>query len=286
MLKPAIIIVPGALHRPEHYQGIVNRLHKLQYEAVAVSMPALSSSPPQPTWAEDVEAIRKATFNFFESGQDVVLVGHSYSGILISEASKGLSRKDRPKGQGAVVRLIYMCAIAVPVGESLTGQLEPRTPQEVEAFREVYARAGGLGPDEVIQISFSLPYTVLANILTANRHLQEGSISLLDADKVRDVLYNKCDPKVADWAISLLGKQPVTTMSTPATHAAWLEIPSTYLICEADLAVPECVQLRMAKQGNGAFDIVRCQEGHAPCLSNPDLVVRMIRNAAGEAIEI
>ncbi|PKX88484.1 alpha/beta hydrolase [Aspergillus novofumigatus IBT 16806] len=250
MLKPAIIIVPGALHRPEHYQGIVSRLHKLQYEAVAVSMPSLSSSPPQPTWTEDVEAIRKAIFKFSESGQDVVLVGHSYSGILISEASKGLSRKDLPHGEGAVVRLIYMCAIAVPVGESLTGQLEPRTPQEVEAFRE------------------------------------EGSISLLDADKVRDVLYNKCEPKVADWAISLLGKQPVTTMSTPATHAAWLEIPSTYLICEDDLAVPECVQLRMAKQGNGAFDIVRCQEGHAPCLSNPDLVVRMIRNAAGEAIEI
>lgn len=151
MGNPAIVIVPGALHTPEHYFGIVDRLHDLGYSATAVVMPSLNSNPPLKTWTEDVEAIRQASKQFVDAGQDVVYVGHSYSGVLISEAAKGLSRKDRSPsaGQGAVVGLLYLCAIACPVGMSLIRQLEPTTGEEEEAFRGVHARAGGLGPDEV-----------------------------------------------------------------------------------------------------------------------------------------
>lgn len=70
----------------------------------------------------------------------------------------------------------------------------------------------------------------------------------------------------------------------PVTYTAYLEIPSTYIVCENDQALASCFQERMVAQGNGALRVERCNEGHSPFLSNPTYIVDCIRRAAGASI--
>jgi hypothetical protein len=106
----------------------------------------------------------------------------------------------------------------------------------------------------------------------------------LDRDIARDMLYNRCDPKDADAAIDLVGTHPVGPLTVPATYTAYREIPSTYILCENDHALPPTTQERMIAQGEGVFDVERCKEGHSPFLSDPGFIVDCIRRAAGEKV--
>lgn len=83
-------------------------------------------------------------------------------------------------------------------------------------------------------------------------------------------------------AFNLLGSFPPGPLSVPVTYTAYREIPSTYIVCENDNALPLLVQERMIAQGEGAFHVERCQEGHSPFLSNPEFVVGCIQRIAGD----
>jgi hypothetical protein len=105
-----------------------------------------------------------------------------------------------------------------------------------------------------------------------------------DRELGRKLLYNRCAPEDVEAALDLVGSFPVGPLMVPATYTAYLEIPSTYILCENDLALAPTAQERMIAEGEGAFDVVRCQEGHSPYLSNPGLIVDVIRRAAGEDV--
>ncbi len=66
----------------------------------------------------------------------------------------------------------------------------------------------------------------------------------------------------------------------PLTRAAWREVPSTYLVCEADQAIPLLAQERMAQRSR---DVVRLPDGHSPFLSSPGEVARVLRDVAESA---
>lgn len=99
------------------------------------------------------------------------------------------------------------------------------------------------------------------------------------------MVFNRCDPKDVEFALDLMGTHPAGPLIVPATYTAYREIPSTYILTENDHALPPTTQERMIAQGGeGAFEVVRCQEGHSPHLSNPGFIVDCIRRAAGEKL--
>jgi hypothetical protein len=66
-----------------------------------------------------------------------------------------------------------------------------------------------------------------------------------------------------------------------------MEIPSSYLLCEDDLAFPAFAQeamTDMVKQKGGEMEVDRIKSGHSPLLSRPDDVVAWIRKVAGEEV--
>ncbi|KAF7591450.1 hypothetical protein BBP40_001553 [Aspergillus hancockii] len=261
---PTIVIVPGAWHCPKHYKHLIDGLAKSDYEAIGVTLPSVNSSPPHTTWEQDAQAVRQVILAQLDRGSDVIAIAHSFGGISMSEAVKGLGKDAREKQglKGGVVRLIYMCAMALPEGQTHVGQIKPQTPEEEELERqrqELQVKYGGM------------------------RFTPDGAI-LLDADAVRDVFYNRCDPADIDEATSLLGSFPSGPLTVPVTYTAYRAIPSTYIVCENDRALPVSYQERMIAQGEGAFHVERCQEGHSPFLSNPGFVVECIRRAAGESV--
>ncbi|KAE8149500.1 alpha/beta-hydrolase [Aspergillus avenaceus] len=264
MPLPTIVIIPGAWHCPKHYQHLIDRLHKNNYEATAVTLPSVNSSPAHTSWDQDAQAIRQVILEKLDGGKNVIALAHSFGGVAMSEAVKGLG-KDVRERQGlkcGVVRLIYMCAMALPKGQTHMGQIKPQTAEEEEMERkrrEYGEKFGGM------------------------KFTEDGAM-LLDKAAIREVFYNRCQPQDVEEALGLLGSFPPGPLTVPVTYTAYKEIPSTYIVCENDRALALSFQERMIAQSKGAFHVERCQEDHAPFLSNPGFVVDCIRRAAGEQV--
>ncbi|KAJ5972976.1 uncharacterized protein N7479_002894 [Penicillium vulpinum] len=262
MTNPSIVIVPGAWHRPAHFQGLVDELAKVNYDAEAVDLPAVDSSPPLISWDQDAQAVREVIMKKLDAGKDVIVLAHSFGGVAMSEGAKGLGKKERDAQglKGGIIKLVYMCAMALPEGQTHIGQLVPQTHEEEEVERqrkELEAQFGELD-------------------MTA-----DGAIAL-PKDRIHLVFYNRCDPKDIEKAVELLGTFPPGPLLVPATYTAYREIPSTYIVCKNDLALREPFQRRMIAQGEGCFEVEECEEGHSPFMSNPGFIVDCIRRAAGE----
>ncbi|KAK5791351.1 hypothetical protein VI817_006660 [Penicillium citrinum] len=264
MTKPAIVIVPGAWHKPQHYHYVIDGLRALGYEAEGVDLPSIDSNPPHSTWKYDAEEIRRVIMRHLDVGRNVITVAHSFGGVAMSEAVKGLGQEKREKQglKASVLHLVYMCAMALPKGQSYVGQMTPTTPEEEEIDKqrkELQQKHGGV-------------------------QVQPDGSTILNGDVCRAALYNDCDPFDTEKAVSLLGSFPSAPLAVPVTYTAYLEIPSTYIVCENDQALASCFQKRMVAQGNGALRVERCNEGHSPFLSNPTYIVDCILRAAGATI--
>ncbi|KAJ5279495.1 hypothetical protein N7478_004867 [Penicillium angulare] len=262
MLKPSIIIIPGAWHRPKHYEKLNKGLEEFGYESVAVDLPSLDSSPPLTSWEADAQEVRRVIMNHLDHGKNVIMIAHSFGGVAMSEAVKGLGRKARQDQglQGAVVRLVYMAAVVIPIGQSYMDQMKMKTPEgaDVEGRRkEVEGNSRGMIPQE------------------------DGSLAL-DEDVAKDILFHGCDPQDVQQAVELLGSFPSGPMYVPVTYSACVDFPSTYIKCKNDRAFSVLTQERMIAQMGGVFDVEECEEGHSPFLSNPHFVVDCIRRAVGE----
>ncbi|KAJ5753473.1 uncharacterized protein N7511_007626 [Penicillium nucicola] len=264
MPNPTVVIVPGAWHRPAHFQGLIDELAKAHYDAVGVTLPCVDSSPPLPSWDQDAQAIRQVILEKLDAGKDIIALAHSFGGISMSEAVKGLGKKEREAQglNGGVIKLIYMCAMALPEGQTHLGQMVPSSPEEEDIERQRQEMQAQLGGMEVSP---------------------DGAISL-PKQHIHMVFYNRCEQKDIDRAVSLLGTFPAGPLAVPVTYTAYREIPSTYIVCNNDRALPPPVQRRMIAQGEGCFDVEECDEGHSPFMSNPTFIVDCVRRAAGEKV--
>jgi pimeloyl-ACP methyl ester carboxylesterase len=109
MPKPQLVLVPGAWHAPFYMATMVSNLE------------ALGSSNPPKDLSEDIAALRATLEEAIGTGNDVVVICHSWGGFLAGSGLVGLSRQEREaKGKkGGVVRVGYMTAFIVPEGVTL-----------------------------------------------------------------------------------------------------------------------------------------------------------------------
>ena len=64
----------------------------------------------------------------------------------------------------------------------------------------------------------------------------------------------------------------------PVRSVAWRDVPTTYVICDQDNAIPVFAQEHMSQR---AGDVRRLDSSHSPFVSMPDRVVEIISELAG-----
>ena len=116
-----------------------------------------------------------------------------------------------------------------------------------------------------------LPWTEL-------RH-RDGIDDFVEAMTPERVFFNDLDATAASNAVSQIGYQSYSSMRQPLTETAWKTIPSTYIVCEADNALPVAAQERMAKR---ADVIHRMNTSHSPFLSQPAALASLIRGSLAD----
>lgn len=122
MSKPVFVFVHGAWHGPDAFNLVIEQLDAAGYNSVTVTLPSVGAEPPLKGLELDVEVIGTALSKVLNSGNDVVLVMHSYGAIPACEAMKGLT------GKAKIRRLVFCTAFVLLEGGTLAearGQLDP-----------------------------------------------------------------------------------------------------------------------------------------------------------------
>ena len=236
-VKPTIVLVHGAWADGSSWDGEISRLQRAGYTVLA---------PPNPLRGVEADASYLAAFLKAISGP-IVLVGHSYGGIVTSIAAAGNPH---------VKALVYVDAYVPDAGDSVYSLTSERPGSQLSpsAFAAVPFKTA-TGGDADLYIKPSLFTAVFASDLPA---------------ATARVLYTVQRP----FTNSAL------TEKAPGAEA-WKSVPSWYVVGDLDRVIPPATQLAMAQRANSKVSHVN--GGHTSLVSHPDQVTAIIEAAAKSA---
>lgn len=253
---PTILIVGGAWHIPKHYESLVLQLRSRGYTVDCPRLPTTSGTiPPTCDVNDDADFIRKVAIQHLEQGKNIVALLHSYGGSIGTRAFAGLGRNDRnAPGDASVLRLIYLTACAP--GEDDPPSSGPRTPS---------------------------PYEDHSTVKT------DGMVRLYK-DLAPKHFYGDCSQESVAHAMSMLVPMPACFLDqlftgTKPLAPAYKTIPTTYIVCEQDGAIPSFVQDMMIENIKRVMDngvhltIVRLDCSHSPFVSRPEEIAGLIEES-------
>jgi hypothetical protein len=102
------------------------------------------------------------------------------------------------------------------------------------------------------------------------------------AERSNEIFYNDLSEEKANYWTSQLQYHATGAFYSPQEYSAFKFIPSTYVICELDNALPAAFQEMMATQPGADMVIEKLKASHSPFMSMPDETSNIIRKAAGE----
>lgn len=125
MSLPVLILIPGAYTPTTVYNSFLPVLRSNSIECYSLPLQTVGRRPlPAPHMYDDANFIAAEVRKLVEAGKRVVLLGHSYGGVPISQCTKGLTLKERAAEgkEGGIVRLVYLTAIVPRPGETASGE--------------------------------------------------------------------------------------------------------------------------------------------------------------------
>ncbi|MGI5171550.1 alpha/beta fold hydrolase [Spirillospora sp. CA-253888] len=231
--KPVAVLVHGAFAESASWNRVIRRLGERGVPAVAVANPLRGL-------ADDAAYVRDVIAGI---GRPVVLVGHSYGGMVITQAAAGLR---------AVRALVYVAAFAPENGESallLSGKFEGST--LADALTAYPVSSGG------------------NELRIAEERYHHQFCADLDAGEA--ALMAATQRPVTERAL---------TDALDVDEPAWRTKPVWSVFGERDLNIPAAALRFMAERASarGTHEIPGAS--HAVGASQPAAVVNTILNAA------
>lgn len=241
--KPTILFVPGAWHKSACYAPVIESLSTHGYPTATAELASVGPKPGLETWADDVSNIQAVLSPLVEAGKSVVVVAHSYGSLPAGEALKPfLQRAREAEGKkGGVVHIMYISAFVLPAGASLMG---------------------GLGGKD-------LPWF---DVSASKREVEPINPA--------EIFYNDLAPDEQQRQIERLETFSYQMYYQETTWAPYKEVPSSFVYCTKDNAIPLQVQQGMVKGSGADFLETTVEAGHSPFLSKVEEVVKAIEGAA------
>jgi hypothetical protein len=120
--------------------------------------------------------------------------------------------------------------------------------------------------------------------------IHQAGVFTVDPRSAASTFYNDMSIGQADYWSSQLLPQSLGIFWSRTTYAAWRWIPSTYVLCGNDQAMPlpyAKIVLNAARTSmpNMIDRVEKCEiAGHFVMLSQPEWTANMLRRAAGECL--
>jgi pimeloyl-ACP methyl ester carboxylesterase len=245
--KPTFVLVPGSWHLPQVWDKVSSLLKEQGYNTVAVTLPTTSGSNSS-SFADDVKATQDIIENETSQTHDVVLVVHSYGGLVGQSAMKGFTRsKDASATSASKAYVIGLIIIA-------SGFSQPNM-----AFLD---GTGGNPPP-----SWRLDPSGFAEIQVP----------------ARELFYHDLPEAEGDEWVARLTKQSsrAFTEGRDVMYPGWQEVPIWTLITTEDKALPAEAQKMFVGMVKDVADVTvrEIASSHSPMLSRPKEVADLILEA-------
>ncbi|UUT36037.1 alpha/beta fold hydrolase [Microbacterium elymi] len=230
--KPTVVLVHGAFAESASWSGVIARLREHDVKTVAAANPLRSLSGDAAYVHDVIAAI----------GGPVILVGHSYGGMVITEAAAD---------NDAVVGLVYVAAFVPDTGQSAF-ELSTSAPGSTLGAA-LNASPVATGGNE-----FAIRQEVFAHQFAADVAADEAAVMAVTQRPVTEA------------ALS----EPL-----PTAHPAWKSIPSWHVFGDADLNIPVAVHRAGAARAASRGITEIAGASHAISVSQPDAVAATIAEA-------
>lgn len=256
--SPTLVFVPGSWHKPACYDKIVKLLQdKHHLKCISITLPS-TTGDPSATFKDDVDAAREAIASETNHDRDVVVVAHSYGGMVGNSAIKGFAAPQHSAARssppasipgGHVIGLILIAS-----GHTLTGL----------AFMDPFF---GRPP----------PGWRVNN--------ETGFADLVAPPE--ELFYHDLPAEEADYWTSQLTPQSLKALFEGGefAYAGWMDVPSWYIGTVEDKGLPVVMQrlsVGMARGMGASVGHRELQTSHSPFLSQPDETVQIMVEAIEE----
>jgi pimeloyl-ACP methyl ester carboxylesterase len=232
-VRPTIVLVHGAFADSGSWSGVTKALSAKGYPVLSIATPLRGVASDAQYTASVLHSVKGP----------VVLVGHSYGGMVISKAAQG---------NPDVKALVYVAALSPEQGETVAG------------------------------LAGKFPGGTLDTALADPVWLADGGKELyIRQDKFRQQFAADVAPQQA--AAMAAAQRPVTVaaLNEAATGDAWRQLPSYFVYGTADHNIP-LQALRFMAERAQAKDIVEVKgASHVVMVSHPEAVAKLIEEAAG-----
>ncbi|KAJ9646185.1 uncharacterized protein PV06_02014 [Exophiala oligosperma] len=261
MPLPTVLLVHGAWHSPEHFEPLIAALEARGFKALTASLPSVhyaeQARPPPTELAADVEAIASLARTELDANPqtDIVLLGHSYGSLPASCAVQSLDKPSRRKSGHAngITALFAISGLLLPSGSSPWEMGGRQYPAQMSVSKQMFPDPSGNGPD--VEVVFTTPS---------------------DPPGPIDLLYHDVEAKEAERYTAMLKPFVFNNHYSVVPCAGYLAVPTFYLLCSDDHALPPAVQEMVvaganadieANGGVGNVEITRIHSSHSPFLS-------------------
>ncbi|KAI1092953.1 Alpha/Beta hydrolase protein [Rostrohypoxylon terebratum] len=244
--SPVLVLVPGAFGTPAGFDRLLPYLKEAGLSTHPGPYP--SCNPPDPTTAtcsKDILALREdVLLPLLDKQEDIVLLAHSYGGVVAGGAAKDLDKQTRTaKGHtSSIVGLIYVVGNITLENESLS-----------EAV-------GGSHPPFI--------------------KIDKPSKGLALIEPAMDILYNDCDRALAPELEKYMEPHALLAFDTKASAPGWADSGfdgrRAYVRTLADCCNPTFLQDSWIEKSKVKWDIVDFNTGHMPFVSQPQALAAQI----------
>lgn len=144
------------------------------------------------------------------------------------------------------------------------------------------ACSGLTGIDHLIYVAAMMPdvgETVRSIVTRRESHLAQAVVAddhgrTIDPTQVAEVFYSQSPPSAVEKLIPLLRPMPPAAVEELTVEPAWRTTPTTYIVCEADLAFNPETQREFANER--ADRLIAIDRDHSPFVSDPLLTAHLI----------
>jgi pimeloyl-ACP methyl ester carboxylesterase len=230
-VKPTIVLVHGAFAESASWGMVIESLAGTGYRVIAAANPLRGLAADASAVTDFVRTI----------DGPVMLVGHSYGGMVISNV---------PADAGEITGLVYVSAFAPEAGETC------------------FTLAGKFPGSTLGQAVRPVP-------------LSDGTTDLyIDTEKFHDQFCADLSDLEAARMAATQRPVTQEALTEPSGRPLWREVPSWFVIGEEDRNIPAELQRFMAERAEARRVVQIPRASHAVAVSRPGETAQVIRAAA------
>jgi pimeloyl-ACP methyl ester carboxylesterase len=232
MSEPTVVLVHGAFADASGFTGVIRELESGGHAVIAPPNPLRSLASDAAALSAVVKAI----------DGPVLLVGHSYGGAVITQASAGMDN---------VSGLVYLAAFGLDVGESCASVQDP------------------FPPSMLASTSRPTPYDAPG--------APQGPDLYIAREQFRETFCADVPVDMADVMFATQRPLSAAALNENASAAGWQSKPSWFLVSEHDNAISPDAERFMAQRMGATTDTI--DGSHTAFIAKPVAVATFIRQA-------